>query len=444
MKKVLGLGLCLLLVGGAVVQAAVAGDCQTVRMKLPELRTMPLPDLRLRQFLLYGEPVEATVNRDGKTVRLLKQDFRLTVENVGRAPAASHRIQINYAVPGVNNYRLFMMVGRASWFLEIQGDIDPGHSRTINGDVFYEDSFRGTRGEVYALVDVRDEEFMPDYGRVRESDEANNESVHVSVTLPELFRLKEPVLKAQPGYSLNLSSGSLGLCASLLEGRLHLNNDNGHSDSDHFTPNNPFRADDCSIRINDFYAEFNFPETWFKLGAMDYHYYVRDLDATFGGSRGRDLFQVRDGKLVMTIRFETGGRVELRGWEYTGGVFYDLSGPDMDITRLDVQVFLTPLLRDDGIFTYSEARVSTNLQVSFIGAYDTVFMNDILMRARSRITEGINGQLKTFLSSDEAKRNFEVQVMAGLRQWVQSTKGRTINRLTGMTVAGDRITLAYR
>ena len=283
---------------------------------------------------------------------------------------------------------------------------------------------------------------MADYANIRELNESNNVSESLEVNVPPIFRAAPPPqLQTLPACKFSITEGLLDILGSIIRGYIHLNNDNGHSDSDHFTTNEPFRANDSTIRVNDFSERFNVPVAAFELNGMDYRYYIRDLDAEFGGGpgfRGRDLLGIKDGKLVLTVRFETGGRVELRGWELTTGIYYDLSAPDIDITKLDVSVHLTPQLRDDGVFTYSDVWVSNDLNIRFVGAYDTVLMNDIRIEVEATFSREINGLLRQALLRDDIRREFETRAMEAFHSL------KTFTHLTRMIVENRLISFECR
>jgi len=399
-----------------------------------------LPDLRIQSFEFRGEPEVGTIRRDGRNVSGVKQNFRLIVENAGPGTAGEFRIGITYEMPGKPAYRVHFFAGGYQWSVTVNR-LEPAQTKFLAGFLFFEEAHAASRGQVVAAADIVDQEFMPDYGRVRETNESNN-TARLDITLPPVFHAAPPPpAKLAPPATFSITEGRLDILGGTIRGRLHLNNDNGHSDDDHFPTNRPYRADDSRIEVNDYAARFTLPEAAFTAGAMDYRYYVRDLDAEFGGGagfRGRDLLGVRDGRLVLTIRFEAGGRVELRGWELTTGIYYDLSAPDVDITRLDVFVHLIPLLRDDGVFTYSDVRVMTDLAITFTGAYDTVLMNDIRSRVRGAIADQLNAQIRTALLRPDIQSAFETAAMEAFHGLVRFTK------LTRMIAEGDRITFEYR
>jgi hypothetical protein len=432
-----------LLLVSAVALSAPGGTPGQVPPRTQAPKKAPvalLPDLRIRSFELLGEPKVGTIRRDGRTVSGVKQDFRLVVENAGPGTAGEFRIGITYDIPRRAAYRVSILYLGLKWFLTVDRLV-PGRTKLFSGSLFFDEALANSRGQVVAAADIVDQEFMPDYGRVREMNESNN-AARVDAALPPVFHAAPPPpAKLVTTTPFSITERLLDILGSTIHGRLHLNNDNGHSDSDHFTRHKPYRANDSRIEVNDYAAQFTLPEAAFSVGAMDYRYYVRDLDAEFGGGagfRGRDLLGIRDGRLVLTIRFETGGRVELRGWELTTGIYYDLSAPDVDITRLDVFVYLVPLLRDDGVFTYSDVRVMTDLAISFTGAYDTVLMNDIRSRVRGAIADQLNAQIRAALLRPDIKSAFEAAAMAAFHELVP------FHKLTRMIAEGDRITFEWR
>jgi hypothetical protein len=435
--------LSFLLLVSVSVSIAPGGTPGQVTTRPPVPKKAPvslLPDLRIKSFEFPEDPEVGWISRDHRDVTGIKQLFRLTVENAGPGTAGGFRIGITYEIPGTPPSRVDIHSGGQRWFLAVDS-LEPGQTKSFSGFLFFEESRGRSRGQVVAAADIADQEFMPDTGRVREMNESNN-TARQDITLPPVFHAAPPPpVHIPPPPTFSITEGLLDILGSTIHGRLHLNNDNGHSDDDHFTTHKPYRANDSRIEVNDYAAQFTLPEAAFTVGAMHYRYYVRDLDAQFGGGagfRGRDLLGIRDGRLVLTIRFETEGRVELRGWELTTGIYYDLSAPDVDITRLDIFVDLVPLLRDDGVFTYSDVRVVADLAISFTGAYDTVLMNDIRSRVRTAIADQLNAQIRTALLRPDIKSAFETAAMEAFHGLARFTK------LTRMIAEGDRITFEYR
>jgi len=416
-----------------------------VQTKVPRLQ--PRPDLVVADFQLSREYETRTLIVAGRRQSMIEQRYSLTIRNAGAAPITTpFRIYFLYEVPGRNTYHLQTreIASEPARFVTVDR-LATGERKTLLGSVLFGRELMGNSGRIYAVLDMVDEDLMAAHGRVLEMNESNNLSAKIDFSLPAAAIAKPaPSLQMQPTRTVSLTEELLDIIGGAIRGRIHINNDNGHSDSDHFTPNNPFRANDCltdlTVVSQHYSNRFNFPEIYFERAGCQYHYYLRDLDCILlggAGERGRRVLGIQDGKLVLRLDFETGGRVELRGWEYTAGTFYDLSAPDIDITRLIIHVSLTPALID-GIFTYSDVSVTPDLDVRFTGALDTVFMNDTVMRIRSAIRGNVQTALRNALLDEAIRQAFGRGATEEIRSFF------SVDRLVSMNVEPDRISFVCR
>lgn len=428
------------------IQTAGPALARQFQTQTRPVEAMPLPDLRVLSFRLLGELRLSTEVRGGRRSTLCAQQVALEIKNDSRVNInRPFRIYFFYEVPGLSTYRFQTISGSSrGWYLTVDR-MTGGETRRFYVTLALSDDFLGTSGLAYAFLDVADEEFMSPHGRIQESDERNNQSPKLDLRLPpRLAQVQGQSLKTQPTRTFSITESFLDILGSTIRGQIHLNNDNGHSDDDHFTSTNPFRANDCFINLNvgteNYSGTFNLPEIYFEKSGSHYHYYVRDLDCLLAGGPGRlgrETLNISSGKFMIKLPFETGGRVELRGWEYTLGVFYDLSAPDIDITRLDFYIYLTPVIRE-GKLSYSEIQVVPDLDIRFTGALDTVFMNDALFRIRSAMRDHMQAAIRPMLLDPRIKQAFEDGAMNALR----SLFG--VNRLESLRAEEDRIVIECR
>lgn len=402
---------------------ALQGLPQEFKTQTRPVRTIPLADLKVLNFRLIGDFYLVTEVRGGRSVTNCNQMVELEIKNDSQINITTpFRIYFFYEVTGRSTYRVQMISGSSRpWYLTVES-MAARETRRFIATLSLPEDFLGTSGQLYALLDVVDEEFMASYGRVQEADENNNQSPKLNFRMPpRLVPVQGQRLQTQPTRTLTLTEGFLDLLGSTIKGRIHLNNDNGHSDDDHYTDTNPFRANDCFIDLyigtENYSGTFNLPEIYFEKDSSHYHYYVRDLDCVLAGGAGRlgkETLNIAGGKFMIKLPFETEGRVELRGWEYTLGTFYDYSAPDIDITKLDFYIYLTPVIRE-GKLSYSTIQVVPDLNISFTGALDTVFMNDALSRIRSAMRDHMEATIRPMLSDPRIKQAFEEQAMNALR-----------------------------
>ncbi len=410
------------------------------------VQTMPLADLKVLSFRLVGDIRLSTEIRGRDRVTLCNQQVFLEIKNDSRVNITrSFRIYFFYEIPGLPSY-FFQAAseGRRGRFLNVNS-LNAGETKRFYVMLSLPESYLGTSGQMYAFLDLADEEFMAPYGRIQESNENNNQSPKLDFRLPpRQAQVQGKSLQIQPTRTVNITEGFLDLLGSTINGRVHLNNDNGHSDDDHFTNTNPFRADDCSINLNvageNYSGTFNLPEIYFEKSGSHYHYYVRDLDCVLrggAGELGKEVLNIQSGKFMIKLPFETGGRVELRGWEYTLGTYYDLSAPDIDIVRLNFYIYLTPVIRE-GKLSYSDIQVMPDLDIRFTGALDTVFMNDALFRIRSAMREHMQAAIRPMFLDPRIKQAFEEGAMNALR----SLFG--VSRLVSLRAEEDQIIIECR
>lgn len=447
LKKLRGTAIiALVILSIASLATALQGLPQEFKTQTRPVQTIPLADLKVLDFRFIGEVRLSTEVRGGRRSTRCVQMAQLEIKNDSQVSITRpFRIYFFYEVPGLSTYRFQMISGSARpWFLTVER-MAPRETMRFTVTLSLSEDFLGTSGLAYAFLDVADEEFMSPGGRIQEADEHNNQSPKLEFRLPPRPATgRGQSLQIQPTRTVTITESFLDMLGSTIKGRIHLNNDNGHPDDDHFTDTNPFRANDCSLNLNigseNYSSTFNLPEIYFEKSGCHYHYYVRDLDCTLAGGLGQlgsQTLNIFNGKFMIMLPFETEGRVELRGWEYTLGIFYDLSAPDIDITRLNFYVYLTPVIRE-GKLSYSDVHVDPDLDIRFTAGLDTVFMNDALFRIRSAMRDHMGAAIRPMLLDPRIKQAFEDGAMNALHGIFG------VNRVVSLRAEDTRIVLECR
>jgi hypothetical protein len=137
------------------------------------------PDLIVEAFEATGS---ATVNAAGS----IELPVRVVVRNQGGAAANIFKVSAHYSVPGGTFVAPFTVPGQSHvWYPYTGAPLAPGSQVIFEGSVTFSSSLRGMRVSLIAVADsCSGDEFMPAYCRVEESNEDNNESATLSVTLP--------------------------------------------------------------------------------------------------------------------------------------------------------------------------------------------------------------------------------------------------------------------
>lgn len=137
------------------------------------------PDLIVVAFEETG-PV--TINKEDRA----EIPVHVAVKNQGGAEAGVFKITVMYT--GIDGpHRVDFMVNGQSdpRYVYTRGILKPGTEFVFNGTVLFHPSEQAMIIPLYAVADSCDgEQDMPSYCRVDESNEKNNESEPISVTLP--------------------------------------------------------------------------------------------------------------------------------------------------------------------------------------------------------------------------------------------------------------------
>lgn len=111
---------------------------------------------------------------------------RVVVRNQGTAAAGKFKVCTNYQGTQGNFAVAFTVPGQTDiWYPYTSSPLSGGDEVTFAGNLTFHPSVHNETVTVKATADCcSGDEFMPDYCRVQESDETNNDSPNISVALP--------------------------------------------------------------------------------------------------------------------------------------------------------------------------------------------------------------------------------------------------------------------
>lgn len=150
----------------------------------PVARPGGLPDLTIR-IDNVGRPSSVGDN--------IEIPFRVTVQNIGSGPAGTFKVSVSYVIATGRRTGLnleggvpFSVPGQANiWYPATTAPLAARGQITFDGKVIFNKAYAGTGVRLQAIVDsIAGDEIMPDYVRVRESNETNNSSDWRAVDLP--------------------------------------------------------------------------------------------------------------------------------------------------------------------------------------------------------------------------------------------------------------------
>lgn len=141
------------------------------------------PDLVVTTLEITGP---ATVNPENS----VEVPIRAVIKNQGNAEAGIFKISTDYTGGAIDPGRTFTVAftvpGQSSiWYPATSTSLAAGNEVTFAGKVTFNPSEHGVAVSLKATADsCSGDEFMPDYCRVKESNEGNNTSAAISVSLP--------------------------------------------------------------------------------------------------------------------------------------------------------------------------------------------------------------------------------------------------------------------
>ncbi|MFZ5787478.1 MAG: hypothetical protein ACOY3Y_13635 [Acidobacteriota bacterium] len=192
----------------------------------------------------------------------------------------------------------------------------------------------------------------------------------------------------------------------------------------------PLQFDTPGQRYN---VRIKLRNTDLELFDRTYGVFVNQITAE--SIRRDDLFAIQDGKLKVHLEFPNGGNGEIKIGEMQGSRWVDGEAPDIDISRFEINVFLTPTVRDNKI-SYSTVRVEVpSVSARLEGRFEVLnpFIEDHLRRY---VRDAIVSQLTAVLGRSDVKRAVEDGLTSAL-----SLTGAT--RILSVTGSGNEITIVY-
>lgn len=138
------------------------------------------PDLQITEFEVGDPP--AAPNIEG----FYEVPVRMVVENTGGQAADEFKSAVYYTTEEDQTFvAAFTVEGQTDiWYPRTAGNLAAGAEVEFEGVVSLPDDYAGTTVVLQGEADsTSGDEFMPDYGRVRETNENNNLSDEVEVAL---------------------------------------------------------------------------------------------------------------------------------------------------------------------------------------------------------------------------------------------------------------------
>ena len=137
------------------------------------------PNLIVANWQATGPP---TVNAENS----VEVPVRAVVRNDGDGSAGVFKLGAQYTESGGSFAVSFIVPGQTSvWYPFTSASLASGGEVTFDGHIVFHPSLHGETVTVTVTADsCSGDEFMPDYCRVDESNEGDNESASISVALP--------------------------------------------------------------------------------------------------------------------------------------------------------------------------------------------------------------------------------------------------------------------
>jgi len=112
--------------------------------------------------------------------------IRVIVKNQGTESAGIFKVATKYTGSGGTFVVAFTVPGQSdTWYPYTTGALDSGSTVTFEGKVTFSPTVHNVTVSLKAIADsCSGDESMPDYCRVKESNETNNESTPISIALP--------------------------------------------------------------------------------------------------------------------------------------------------------------------------------------------------------------------------------------------------------------------
>ncbi|MEN8182477.1 MAG: CARDB domain-containing protein [Myxococcota bacterium] len=143
-------------------------------------------------LLACGQPdlVVTTIESDGTPIvnadNSAEVPIQVVVRNQGSAAADVFKTAVDYTGSQGTFVVAFTVPGQTDiWYPHTSGSLAAGAEESFAGILTFHPSVHGETLGLHAVADsCSGDEFMPDYCRVQESDEANNRSDSLTVVVP--------------------------------------------------------------------------------------------------------------------------------------------------------------------------------------------------------------------------------------------------------------------
>jgi len=171
----------------ATGSSGITGAVGTALSSLPSLPSK-LPDLRVTQITAGTPDIES----NGREANV---PLKVTVKNFGGSTSSEFKISTDVKVgDGGMFVKPFTVPGQPDMWYPRQNGLGAGEEATFSGNLYIGTpsgpSLYGQKATIVAMVDsCSGDEFMPDYCRVKESSEVNNER-QTSIEFPKLIATK--------------------------------------------------------------------------------------------------------------------------------------------------------------------------------------------------------------------------------------------------------------
>jgi hypothetical protein len=205
------------------------------------------------------------------------------------------------------------------------------------------------------------------------------------------------------------------LFGSAVDGTIRINNFDGSVTSDS-VDRRPLRSNDSYIDMGGERRIFGIDPVGYRISLLGvtrhYLFFINGITADLGGRR---FLSMTGYKLKMHVDFRTDGGPEIKGWLRSPSderVYRDSDGPDIDLTRLEVDLFLTLRVRD-GRLAYAAVDVRPVMDLEIVGQWD--WLTPLVRRELTEnLREQIRAQVMSMMGSEDVRRDFENAFAQGL------------------------------
>ncbi len=417
----------------------------------PGIGAIPLSrtDYRNESFTIEGSKTIKPSKTEKYILRISAPDpFRLDVDRTGhvhqRTLEASKALIITVKKPKIENVKPLVdqKTMKIKFLAKNTGDGDLTSSpiqveynviNSLSGPSLASGRFTTTNLNIRAGEQVQLGEItLPDRGKALSED-----SILIGVGINPIYRL--PLERDSDTYEhkwdrkrLTINNDLISIFGGLITGSIRLNNFDGSSGAT--LTHNPYKANDSYVEIMGRRETFSIPRFDHTKGIYDYRGFINNVNAAFSG---RDLFYVEDGKIKFRISFETSG-TEIRGYEYTWGVWHDATAPDYNFTKFDITVYFLPGLRN-GKITYTDVQVVPDVRGTFVGAWDA-FLSERLERD---IDEKIKNELIKRIKSKLMEESIRTRIENKIEELITHNRLFNIYRVVNVIGEGGNIVIEY-